>query len=64
MGAIDEIVEEMAEDAYEIYRKLFKTIKNECDYNSYMDHKEISSLAIELVPIAMKRIYGEERNDI
>lgn len=68
MDVLDEIIEEFAEDGYEIYRKLFNAIKeedNKCSHSNYshMSHRDISSLAVSLTPIVMKRYYSEERTD-
>ena len=62
----DDIIEDVAEDGYSFYRNLFKAIKEEDDDFAYMTRDDVSALAIALVPIAMKRYYGQndERNDI
>lgn len=66
MEAIDEVIDVVAADGYEFYRKLFKAIKEEDDDFSTMTREDASALAITLTPIAMKRYYSldDERNDI
>lgn len=63
MEAIDEVIDDVAADGYEFYRKLFKAIKEEDDDCDHMTREDISALAITLVPVAMKRYYSLERND-
>lgn len=66
MEAIDEIIDDIAADGYEFYRKLFKAIKEEDENFSTMTREDVSALAIKLTPIAMKRYYtlDYERFDI
>lgn len=56
----DDIIEDVAEDGYSFYRNLFKAIKEEDDDFAYMTRDDASALAIALVPIAMRRYYGQK----
>ena len=57
MEAIDEIIDDIATDGYEFYRKLFKAIKEEDEDCGHMTREDASALAIALTPIAMKQYY-------